>query len=112
MANTTAFAINKTCKALGKYLNGMFVFPYSICVVMSDDNSINFTDYEYPCLSIGKNAFYSSSAEKMNLEILTSNTRIIDYLMNNLDKMQSYSTTVYYGVEEDDGWHSMDITNE
>ena len=96
---------------LGKYSDGMFLFTHTIMVQMSDENKIKFVDGEFPYLSVGKNMFNISDISgepDLDLNKFISNERLLDVLINNIDKMNKYFTTIYYGVEGVDYWQSFE----
>ena len=97
---------------LGKYSEGMLLFPYSITVEQSNDNKIRLVNNDYSYLSVDESMFKSSDLGLMlNLDAFVSEDRFIDILMDNLNKMSNYSTTFYYGVAGDDDWKSIEIIN-
>lgn len=91
---------------LGKYTNGMFVFPYSINFEIANDKKIRFAQREnYTYISIDESM---SPYDNTNISKFVAD-KYLDLFMNNLDKMNKNTLSVYYGVEGDDNWQSMEI---
>lgn len=91
---------------LGKYTNGMFVFPYSIRFQTASDKKIRFVndgDYKYLSIDESMVPFENGNLTKFTAE------KYLDLFMNNLNKMNKNSTYIYYGAEGDEYWHSMEI---
>lgn len=95
--------MDNTLLRVGGYVDGMFVFPYSIYFSCNeDDNESYFTNWgNGDVIQFGKNLF---DEWNLNLRRLVANTKVLDMLMSNIKKMKK-DNTVYYGIEGDSEWH-------
>lgn len=95
---------------LGKYEKGMFIFLYSINIVIGDDNGKVHIDEEEHSLSLGRKLWKDSVGEiNLDLNTLIQNEGFLEFLISNLDKMNDSSTIIRYGVEGEDSWYSIEI---
>ncbi len=104
----------ETYLRLGKYVNGMFVSPYSITIERSDDKGIRFAnDYNFYTLKFA-NSYWEDSIGPSNLKLkqLITSEDFLEFLMTNLDKMNSNTTTVLYGVEGVEYLNRMEIQKQ
>lgn len=94
---------------LGKYENGMFIFPYSINIVQGDNNGNIRLNEEEQTLIFGKKLWKDSIGEiNLDLNTLIQQDGFLEFLIKNLDKMNNSSIFINYGVEGDDSWYCIE----
>lgn len=95
---------------IGRYSNGMFIFPYYIEYSTYDE--CDETEFEVeddePSICLNNTFFIDY---QLNLQKLVSDSQTIDLLMNNIEKFNKWETIYYYGIVGDFEWHEIQYTN-
>jgi hypothetical protein len=92
--------------AIGKRYDDIYVFTHDYNFGTYEDNETDIAFTEWAWLFINERYFNINDSQQriLDLEKLASNEAAMDYIMSNLDKMDS-NCELFYAIEGDDLWH-------
>lgn len=88
---------------IGRYINGVYAFAYSIEFSYNDTNETKFEIVnDFDQVSFGAHLF--NDEQRLDLVKLANDTKVLNLLMNNLNKMRK-DNVAYIGFEGDGNWY-------
>lgn len=95
--------------AIGKRYDDIYVFTHDFNFGTYEDNETDIALTEWAWLFINERYFNINDSQQrvLDLEKLASNEAVMDYIMSNLDKMDS-NRELFYAIEGDDLWYCID----
>lgn len=88
---------------IGRYINGVYAFAYSIEFSYNETNETKFEIVnDFDQVSFGAHLF--NDEQRLDLVKLANDTKVLNLLMNNLNKMRKDSVA-YIGFEGDGNWY-------
>lgn len=92
--------------AIGKRYDDIYVFTHDYNFGTYEDNETDIAFTEWAWLFINERYFNINDSQQriLDLEKLASNEAAMDYIMSNLDKMDS-NCELFYAIEGDDLWY-------
>lgn len=88
---------------IGRYINGVYAFAYSIEFSYNETNETKFEIVnDFDQVSFGAHLF--NDEQRLDLVKLANDTKVLNLLMNNLNKMRK-DKVAYIGFEGDGNWY-------